>query len=421
MKKYAILLLLLGLMATFANPQFPIRIPKIKIPKIEQPTKDTAQPPSEPSQPDQTRGPDLPQTSKSVSQTTKMSSEAVLLDSMTYFSLEQVRVDYKVVGWHMRPNFKLIGDIPNRSALRIFVKRNGKELLDLRCEIEEDAVRRCVDEKKVVKELGMLDVEVNFINGDTDEERPLRTYKIDVHRTEKFNDYADFFVNRHPDVAVGYLSVEGKNPFVIRLRADREKGSTVLHLNTVISRDHDEKYRGGSYLRCSVNGQPFKLKQSIVAFRQKEGSVFATYESRAGGKGPVYKDYLKFALQQIQLPLSLGSETTLTNDISRTPGKWECSIIGEADRETYRTIRFTVDARGQIVTHPEQRNGNVVFGDWEWMIYMDIPAGGSPIDHRLKRSPEMGLFHGIPWSTPEGKAMAERVPNKGNPFPLPAK
>ena len=37
MKKYAILLLLIGLTATFANAQFPIKIPKIKIPKIEQP------------------------------------------------------------------------------------------------------------------------------------------------------------------------------------------------------------------------------------------------------------------------------------------------------------------------------------------------------------------------------------------------
>ncbi len=72
-----------------------------------------------------------------------------------------------------------------------------------------------VYDKKVVKELGMLDVEVNFINGDTDEEKPLRKYKIDVHRTERFNDYAHFFVNRHPDVAVGYLSVEGRNPWII--------------------------------------------------------------------------------------------------------------------------------------------------------------------------------------------------------------
>ena len=126
-------------------------------------------------------------------------------------------------------------------------------------------------------------------------------------------------------------------------------------------------------------------------------------------------------LQQIQLPLSLGSEDNHSNDISKIPGTWECTIISQSDREIIRTFRFTIATSGQIEPHPEQQNGNVVFGDWEWMIDMDIPEGGSPIDYRLKRSPEMGFFHGIPWTTPEGKAMAERVPNKGNPFPVAAK
>jgi len=138
-------------------------------------------------------------------------------------------------------------------------------------------------------------------------------------------------------------------------------------------------------------------------------------------KGSNHKDFLKFALQQIQLPLWKGAETNHTNDVSKSSGDWECTIVAAADRETIRSFRFTVDSNGQIVTHPEQQNGNVVFGDWEWMIDMDIPKGGSPMDHRLLRSPNMGFFHGIPWSTPEGKAMAARVPTKGNPYPLPAK
>ncbi len=33
-------------------------------------------------------------------------------------------------------------------------------------------------------------------------------------------------------------------------------------------------------------------------------------------------------LQQIQLPLSKGGEDNHTNDVSKTPGDWACTITG---------------------------------------------------------------------------------------------
>ncbi len=427
MKKYAILIFVICLAATTANAQFRIKIPKIKIPQIETPTTEDErlanEPVNQPVQP-QAQPATATATRSTAVQPAKSRSKAHLLDSMTFFRLDEHRENHKVVGWVMYPNLQLQGDIPNRSGLRIFVKKNGKELINFRCEIKEEFAWQCYDKTKVVKEIGLLDVEVNFINGDSDEETPLRKYKIDVHRTERFNGFAHFFVNRHPDAAVAYLSFEGKNPWVMRSRSSKYKGSSRLWLNTVIFRDEAEKYLGGYYLRCKVNGQPFKLKKSDVHIGQDEGSVFAVYESKhltGNRKGSVYKDYLKGGPAEIQIPLSMGSEDSHSNDVSKNPGNWECTITSQIDREIIRIFRFTIDAGGQIVPHPEQQNGNVVFGDWEWMIDMDIPPGGSPIDHRLKRFPEMGFFHGIPWTTPEGKVMAERVPNKGNPFPLPAK
>jgi hypothetical protein len=428
MKKYAILLLLISLTATFANAQFPIRIPKIKIPKVEQ-TKpeNTSQKPAETNQP-ASKVQVIPVTGKSktdIKTGASPSDEVRILDSKTLFDLEEVRVSHQVVGWMMKTDFWLTGDIPNRSALRIFVKKSGKELISYRCEISDNRSFRCSDKTQVVKELGMLDVEVIFLNGSTDEKKPLKKYKIDVHRTERFNDYAHFFVNRHPDVAVAYLSIEGLNPWVLNQRTSPigKDNKYQLTFNALISRDYLEKYTGDSFLRCSVNGQPFTLKRSNVNITDTRDTL-VTYESKyltGTRKGSVYKDYLKFGFLRIGLPLALGTDSTIVSDISNKPGNWECKITRSSDRELIRTFRFTLDTNGQIVTHPEQQKGKVVFAPWEYMIEMDIPPGGSPIDHRLKRSPELGFFHGIPWTTPEGRAMAERVPNKGNPFPLPAK
>ena len=283
----------------------------------------------------------------------------------------------------------------------------------------------CSDKTQVVKELGSMDVEITFINGDTDEEKPLRKYKIDVHRTERFNGFAHFYVNRHPDAAVAYLSLEKRNPWNYEsYEKDYENSNGNLTFNALISRDQNQSNLGFHFIRCSLNGQPFKLKHSKVSLGSKDHTTYAVYESKhlsGSRKGSVYKDYLRFDTMGATLPLALGMEDNFSHDISKLPGKWECSIKSESDRETVRTFRFTIDSNGQVVPHAEQQSGNVVFGDWEWMIDMDIPAGGSPLDYRLKHSPEMGFFNGIPWSTPEGRAMAERVPTKGNPFPLPAK
>ena len=304
MKRYAILLLILGLTATFANAQFPIKVPKFMVPKVEQ-----SKPENTP-QPNPIRQSSASESKASVSPQINTFAEVQIIDSMTFFALEEVRVSHRSVGWYLKPKLTFKGSISQRSAARIVVKKNGKQLSNLRCEIEDGRVFRCDDKTKEVRELGMLDVEITFIDGDTDEPRELRTYKIDVRRTERFNDYADYFVQRHPDVAVAYLSLEGRNSWEYSKRNDSLfEGDTDLFLNTVISRDHEAKYSGDPFLRCTVNGQPFKLAKSNVKFSQIDGSVFARFESRyktGSKKGSVYKDYLKFDKVRMVLPLSLG-------------------------------------------------------------------------------------------------------------------
>jgi len=70
--------------------------------------------------------------------------------------------------------------------------------------------------------------------------------------------------------------------------------------------------------------------------------------------------------------------------------------------------------------HPEQ-NGNVNLFYNSYLLDTEIPAGGTLIVKRLVPvSAAEGLFSGLPWTTPEGKAMAAKVPTKGTPAPVPS-
>ncbi|MGE3468110.1 MAG: hypothetical protein AB7J13_14410, partial [Pyrinomonadaceae bacterium] len=99
--------------------------------------------------------------------------------------------------------------------------------------------------------------------------------------------------------------------------------------------------------------------------------------------------------------------------------KWQCRIMGEGDRTVYRTFSFEIASDGTITPHPEQQSGNVNLAENQTMIEIGIPEGGSTLDQRLLPQPDAGLFYGIPWTTPEGKAAAKRVPTKGKPYPMP--
>jgi hypothetical protein len=86
--------------------------------------------------------------------------------------------------------------------------------------------------------------------------------------------------------------------------------------------------------------------------------------------------------------------------------------------EVWRTWRWKVGADGMPELHPEQRsNVNLYFNSF--IVEMEIPAGGSPLDKRLvPESTANGFFYGQPWTTAEGKAMAAKLPKKGNPYPV---
>ncbi len=87
--------------------------------------------------------------------------------------------------------------------------------------------------------------------------------------------------------------------------------------------------------------------------------------------------------------------------------------------EIWWTWRWRIGRNGMPEMHAEQK-GSVNLNYSSFIVDMEIPAGGSALDNRLLPLSADGFFYGQPWMSTEGKAMANRVPKKGNPFPVPS-
>lgn len=342
--------------------------------------------------------------------------DIVLNDAATNFVLETVKDSNgrKDVGWCPKPTFVMVGDVPGRSALRYVIKQKGKELYAHRCEILPNSsladkkvwdARACYDRRKYVAGTGRFDVDVYFIDGDSGEGKLLRKLKIDVHRAAKFKDApADYYVQRHADAAVGYISVASN-------------GRMTLHTFHTRDQELDRQFGFSQFLRCNANGQAIEFQNPRLT--GKFDSLAYAVMTVPGNNPSGYRDSISFVRKNSELPMAINGKDSLFYDPTKNPGKWECRIMGEADRTVYRTFSFEITSNGKITPHPEQRNGNVNLAENQTMVEVGIPDGGSTLDQRLLPQPDAGFFYGIPWTTPEGKAAAKRVPKKGDPYPMP--
>ncbi|MBX3267628.1 MAG: hypothetical protein KF831_13085 [Acidobacteria bacterium] len=328
-------------------------------------------------------------------------------DSFTFFKADSVNGPNGTYLWNLIPEINIPGAAKG-SPLRLVLKQNGKEVYSHTCSLAGRTgtqTQACVARNNSIVETGLFDIEV-FLS-----DKLIRTYKIDVRKTTKQSGRRpEFYIQRHADAAVKYLSKNLRN---------------VLFLNTVFSpvEDYGATFGYTPITKCSVNGRPIEIPDPRTAFRQANGRVINGFSESFDAKRTIQRDTIRFDQMEIQLPLTYGEVVNPTVgygkgwvDVTKTPGKWQCDIIGDKSNGLFRTIRFVV-AGGDIVPHPEQSSGNVNLDKDKWMIDMEIPRGGSEIDKRLFPSPNAGLFFDIPWSTAEGKAIAARVPKKGAAFP----
>ncbi len=402
--------------------------------------------------------------------------QMVIDDGYTFFIAETLSKNNVGVrrnknnGWYLSSSLRMLGTFHKRSAFKIIVKKNGRELMNSRCRGKvltkntdtylnspnakrgkdlnyDDSMSsfQCYGDKKEIKAVGKMSVEIYFIEGGTDTEKLVRTYKIDVHKATRVSGPASkpqltephYYIQRHAEAAIAFIHVDGNyTPSTSRYSSYFLSGSAGGgvsgngRLSVYMSHSPGRKkgYRGEVFMRCSVNGQRINLSGDEVSIGEVKTSGFserAFYTDRIVPKykrGSTYQDKVEFTIKKVTLPLFEGKlpsryRTTGTL-IGKHPGKWECAI--KRGSVTLRIFRWEVGSNGKIIPHAEQQNGNINLLYKTYLIDVEIPTTQNSLDYRLMPMPNAGLFYGIPWTTAEGKAMAARVPKKGNPYHVPS-
>lgn len=435
--------------------QFPVRIPKITVPKAEKPKTYDATGTEEESlatgqaRPAETSTATKPRSGGQGS----YNRQFVMDDGFTFFVAEAVKgrnprntgdVD---VGWRFSSHLRLMGSFPENSAFRVVVKKDGKEVGKQICKgniyrKDKDIHLRngksippmddflsakgiCSEPAKPFTTLGWHDVDVYLIDGSTDKEQLARTYKIDVHKFERMrgakgDEYpgvAEYYVQRYAEASVGIMHAGSGVYRQVAPGAglyDTFEPNRANNLFVYMPIVPGKRPTSREYLRCSVNDQNIRLTPDGISANWSNGRGEWAQAAHGSRDSVRFNETITFTYITAKLPLSVGKVSNATN-VSENPGKWECKIMDNA--EVYRIFRFEVGSDGEIVQHPEQKTGNINLLGKTYLIEVEIPAGGSSIDERSIPMPTAGIFYGIPWSTPEGKAASARVPTKGTPYP----
>ncbi len=391
--------------------------------------------------------------------------QLVIDDGFTFFDAEPLQ-EYSAqarrqvgIGWHLRSHLRMFGTVPNRSGFNVVVSKAGNDLAKIRCEgttyrkAEDQAPpdqrnpgddyvltnqRGCEDKTKLIKETGKLDVKVFFFNGSTDEEKLLRTYKIDVREATRVRglatapvpDVPHYYIQRHAETPAAILFIRPiigsrLSPNYHRVPADGDYNSEVEIYFNISTKRQVDRLRSAVTL-CSVNGSPINfpgIGESADGGRLRlmrdETAIYTDRLAPQFKAANEYMDEVSFSLYQVKLPILLRNDPANNRiGMSDRKGNWECSI--RINGETIRTFRWTIGNDGRPVPHLEQSSGNVNLNYNGYLIEAEFPAGGSPVDHRLLPLANDGFFYGIPWTSAEGKAAAAKVPVKGDPYHIPS-
>lgn len=383
--------------------------------------------------------------------------QIVIDDGFTFFDAEPLS-EYSAAargrvgaGYHMRVYLRMFGTVPNRSGFHIVLSKGGKQLAKIRCEgqayrkaedpvpenrrVPEDDylltnVNGCEDKTKVIRETGKMDAAVYFFDGDTDQEKLLRTYKIDVHEAKRVRgpgsapvaDVPHYYVQRHAETSASILFMrQSRYGNYYRMRGDSDMQSEVEIYFSISPKRQVDRIPNGS-LRCSVNGtavrfpgpSPFSDGVEVKSLRT-ETAIYTDRIAPQFKTANEYMDEVSFNQYRLRLPLLLkGDAPSNRLGLLDSNGNWECSF--RVNGETIRTFRWTIGNDGKPQPHAEQRSGNINLNYNAFLIETEVPAGGSVFDHRLLPLPNDGFFYGVPWTSPEGKAMAGKVPVKGTPY-----
>jgi hypothetical protein len=349
-------------------------------------------------------------------------------------------------GWYLESYVKIFGDWPNRSAIKLLVSKAGKAVATTRCEtwsyrntnraLDESfmATADCWRKDTATKETGLLDLQVYSVNGDTDEEKLVRSYKIDVRMVNRVRSGQEaglappqYYINRHNEIATSWMFMRPREYYSYlgwQNGGERLGANHVEFYFSISPSDEIGKRLPHCYMRCLVNGKkvamPGPMPFADQALMQRQNFYDVIYQDRIAPRfkaGTEYRDEIGFHMVRLLAPITWGERANRWAErpaLEDNPGNWECSLMNNG--EVWRTWRFTIGSDGRPPMHPEQK-GNVNLGFNSYLVDMEIPTAGSPLDKRLA-GPSTASFYGLPWTSAEGKSMAAKLPKKGNPFPV---
>ncbi len=384
---------------------------------------------------------------------TGIPSSIIIDDGFTFFTLHHKK-DYVggkplSKGWSLVSNLRMAGPaIPKRSGYKIVVKKAGQALATVRCEGDIPAIPQhevgrvvvpmlghCYDDTQLVQGEGKFTVEIHFVNGDDDSELLARAYEVEVHKVDRVRgsvtkpepDAPEYYISRHGEVlsSILYLRPGSSRPYVNDSSADTFGPNMVEIIYNSSTTDEGMGIGGStSFIRCTVDGQKIELKDDKVRhYRPGHRYYQEIYTDRLAPEfkqGSGYKDEINFRQYFAVLPLSWGKQGVHQNytRLEDHPGRWECTF--REGPNVVRAWRWTVRPDGIVAPHPEEGTGLTFFPGGH-LVETEIPAGGSFIDRRIyPAAVQAGFMYGHRWQTPEGKAMAARVPAKGKPWPVPS-
>ncbi|MFT3787394.1 MAG: hypothetical protein QM770_14710 [Tepidisphaeraceae bacterium] len=361
--------------------------------------------------------------------------------------------DNKSIGrWVPEVNLRILGsNIPARSGFKMIVKKDGKAVVEYVHDgypvslARQAPVGMCIvgwwNATPKLDVDGLLDFEIYYIDGQTDQEHLAKTLKVDIRKVEvnrggvgsREPGPSQFYVNRHGEVLStilyfrqpefpSYTGIEGLDYY-----SDR-----VVELLLNYSENEDFAGPAQGRLKIEVDGKPLDMTvpnntviQDDMGFGEQAGKFNVEHSDRNAKKhfegGPPYKERVGFSRRVMILPLHWGPKGNRPPSrvfASDYPGEWKVTYL--IDRKPVRIWRFTVGKDGLPVQHAEQAAGLTLMKN-AVLIETEIPGEGGAFDGRLTNEfVKQGAFFGRPWSTDAMKALADKVPAKGTPFPVPS-
>ncbi len=421
---------------------------QVPVPRIPRPR------PNQPAQPSSSPAPTAG-TRETVGQPSPASATAggsYIDDGFTWFEAvstkdPEVKQTNVYTGWALKSSVRLMGIFPSQSAFKVVVSKAGAPIATTRCaassynipaqnpaDVSFIYIDGCWNAISATKELGKFDVEVIAVNGGTNAETSVRKYRIKVLKVDRVNtqtgklsapDAPHYVISRHAEapVAILFLRPAHAYGYVLLGEAQRTADRNQIEILFSLSPSKEGKVLGLSKVQCSVDGKRLDLGADSQAdllapsTARRYEEIYTDRLAPAYKAGPAYQDDIGFSMVRIGLPFAW-KDGHGRFTMAEHPGNWECSMMNNG--EIWRTWRWTVGRDGMLVKHPEQ-NGNINLYFNSYLIDMEIPAGGSIVDKRLvPTSAAEGLFYGQKWTTPEGRAMAAKVPTKGSPVPVPS-